>query len=138
MPKISAQFADVKTGFGMLPAGDYRCRVESTELDETGTNPFNLFVLVVDDPTQTEYNGQKLWHRVYMNKKDGSVNPVALGTIKSYAEAILGTEEANGDSLDTDDFVDGMVIASVAIRDYKKSDGSDGQSNDIKRISADA
>lgn len=136
MPKVSANFADVKSGFSLLPDGDYRCRVESTTFDESGSNPFHTFVLVVDDPSQTQYNGQKLWHRVYMNKKDGSTNPVALGQIKQYGEAILGEEDAQGDSLDTDDFVDGLVIATVKIRDYETSTGATGQSNDIKRISA--
>jgi hypothetical protein len=144
MPAVRANFDEVQTGFTVLPDGDYRMKVEKVEYDETGKNPFHTIQLSVDDVDQQDFQNQKLWHRIYMNKKDGTINPMSLGTIKSYAQAILGDEDANGDEINTDDFLDGYVIASVTVRDYAKKDargeetGEMGQSNDVKRISPSA
>jgi hypothetical protein len=136
MPKIQADLSTVQSGFSNLPTDDYRCRVEEVAFDEKAPNPFHTITLAVDDPERAQYNGQKLWDRIYMNKKDGSPNSIALGRLKQYAEAILTEEEANSDDVDTDDFVNGYVIASVEVEPWEK-DGRTGESNKIKRISPD-
>jgi hypothetical protein len=137
MPKIQADFSSVKSGFSTLPTDDYRCKIEAVEFDATARNPFHTITLVVDDPEHVDFNNQKLWDRIYMNKKDGSVNPMSLGKIKQYAEAILGEDEANGDNIDTDDFVDSYVIATVEVEPWTNEEkGTSGESNRVKRVSA--
>lgn len=137
MPKVTADFSTVQSGFGVVPAGDYRTRIESVEYDATAKNPVHTFVHVIDDPENTEHNGQKLWDRIYMNKRDGTVNAISLGKLKQYAEAIIGSDYANGSELDTDDFKDGIVIASVEIEPWTNEEkGTSGESNKIKRVLA--
>lgn len=140
MPVVRANFDTVQTGFSTLPTDDYKCRVEEVAFDAEARNPFHTITLVVDDPDHADFNNQKIWDRIYMNKKDGSVNKMSLGRIKEYAIAILGEDNSNGDNINTDDFVNGEVILTVEVEPYETIDPitkvkKSGESNRVKRVS---
>lgn len=137
MPRIEADFSTVSTSFDPLPAADYQCTVTGIEEKAARSGlPMLVVTLTVEDPAHPEHNGRLLFDNIVLKTSKGEVNKIALGQIKSYAEAILGEEAANSPSgIDTDELLHGTVVAVVSQRSYEDN-GETKLSNDIKKILA--
>jgi hypothetical protein len=138
MPRLDADFSAISSSFEPLAPGDYRARV--VEIKDGATKKNNLPQLTFSlEVTDGEFVGRKITDFVVLKQNDGKVNNIGLGRVKAYAEAILGAEAANGNSIDTDELVGGECILVVSSRTYEKKneDGSSGgqaTSSDIKKV----
>lgn len=144
MPRIQADFSNVKAGndFVALPPGTYLAQIKEIEAKKTQTQKDALNItLVIVDEKDAELNGRQVFDFITMQKNDGTVNPMALSSIKAYAVAVLGEEAAsNPEGIDTDDLKDGTVTIVLAVEQYDSTEiDAEGKpvkknSNRVKRV----
>lgn len=143
MPKISADFTKISSQLGALEDGEYQCVITDIEEGETKTNklPQIIITLEVNDPAKSEHNGHQLKEYIVLTQTNGKPNRIGLGTLKGYAEAVLGNDAANNpEGIDTDELKNGAVIAVVKQRSYNKKDqagaetGEQGLTNEIAKV----
>jgi hypothetical protein len=143
MPRIAADFTKISSSFGALEDGEYRCNILEVKESETKTNklPQVEIIMEVNDPDKPINTGHRLYDYLVLRTNKGEANRMGLGALKAYAEAVLGTDAANNpEGIDTDDLVNGTVVAVIKQRSYNKKDQAGNETseqaitNDIVKV----
>lgn len=134
--KLEADFSTISTDFEPLPNDSYRVKLLQITQGETKENKLPSLNIELE-VTEGNFAGRKLFDFVTLKQKDGKRNDIGYGRVKAYAVAILGEEEGNAGSIDTDALHGGMCEVVVEINVYDKpaeKGGGQGKNNKIVKV----
>lgn len=116
--------------FTLLPAGTYDLQITDVEERKTKNNDpmVNVTCEVINNP---EFNGKTIFHNVSFLPKEKPGAGMASHFLKTINQLYDGAIEVNPDA-----WVGEKFKAKVGERQYKKKDGTEAKTNEIKQVLA--